>query len=66
MAALTIKFNYVQDYAVLLREDFIKYVGTILVRKMPKDHVDDSLLEKITLNDCEFTIIDVFMGQVLC
>lgn len=36
MAALTIKFNYVQDYAVLLREDFIKYVGTILVRKMPK------------------------------
>lgn len=65
MAALTIKFNYVQDYAVLLREDFIKYVGTILVRKMPKDHVDDSLLEKIALNDCEFTIIDVFMGQVL-
>lgn len=34
MAALTIKFNYVQDYAVLLREDFIKYVGTILVRKI--------------------------------
>lgn len=25
----------------------------------------DSLLEKIALNDCEFTIIDVFMGQVL-
>ena len=30
MAALTIKFNYVQDYAVLLREDFIKYVDTIV------------------------------------
>lgn len=38
MAALTIKFNYVQDYAVLLRKDFIKYVGTILVRKVARDH----------------------------
>lgn len=28
-------------------------------------HLVDSLLEKIALNDCEFTIIDVFMGQVL-
>ena len=52
MAALTIKFNYVQDYAVLLRKDFIKYVGTILVRKMPKDHVDDIIVRcKRTVSD---------------
>lgn len=30
MAALTIKFNYVQDYAVLLREDFIKYKDLLM------------------------------------
>ena len=51
MAALTIKFNYVQDYAVLLREDFIKYVGTILVRKMPKG--------------CHAEITDIFMDSHL-
>lgn len=31
MAALTIKFNYVRDYAVLYREDFIKYLGLIIL-----------------------------------
>lgn len=56
MAALTIKFNYVQDYAVLLREDFIKYVGTILVRKMPKDHVDDIIVR------CKRTVSDFSKG----
>lgn len=34
MAVMTIKFNYVQDYVVLYREDFIKYVGTILPRTL--------------------------------
>lgn len=56
MAALTIKFNYVQDYAVLLRKDFIKYVGTILVRKMPKDHVDDIIVR------CKRTVSDFSKG----
>ena len=56
MAALTIKFNYVQDYAVLLRENFIKYVGTILVRKMPKDHVDDIIVR------CKRTVSDFSKG----
>lgn len=42
MAALTIKFK---------REDFIKYVGTILVRKMPKG--------------CHAEITDVFMDSHL-
>lgn len=44
MAALTIKFNYVQDYAVLYREDFIKYVGTILPKTIKRDHVNDVML----------------------
>lgn len=44
MAALTIKFNYVQDYAVLYREDFIKYVGTILPKTIKRDHVNDVIV----------------------
>lgn len=44
MAVMTIKFNYVQDYVVLYRADFIKYVGTILPRKMTRDHVNDAIV----------------------
>lgn len=44
MAVLTIKFNYVQDYVVLYRADFIKYVGTILPRKMTRDYVNDVIV----------------------
>lgn len=52
MAALTIKFNYVQDYAVLYREDFIKYVGTILPKTIKRDHVNDVIVRcKRTASD---------------
>lgn len=44
MTELTIKFNYVQDYAVLYREDFIKYVGTILPKTIKRDHVNDVIV----------------------
>lgn len=44
MAVMTIKFNYVQDYVVLYREDFIKYVGTILPRTMTRDYVNDTIV----------------------
>ena len=44
MAVLTIKFNYVRDYVILYRTDFIKYVGTILPRKMARDHVNDAIV----------------------
>lgn len=52
MTALTIKFNYVQDYAVLYREDFIKYVGTTFPRAMTRDHVND------TIARCKRTVLD--------
>lgn len=52
MAALRIKFNYVQDYAVLYREDFIKYVGTILPKTIKRDHVNDVIVRcKRTASD---------------
>lgn len=52
MAALTIKFNYVRDYAVLYREDFIKYVGTILPRTIKRDYVNDVIVRcKRTASD---------------
>lgn len=52
MAVITIKFNYVQDYVVLYRADFIKYVGTILPRKMTRDHVNDAIVRcKRTVSD---------------
>lgn len=52
MAVLTIKFNYVQDYVVLYREDFIKYVGTILPRTMTRDYVNDIIVRcKRTVSD---------------
>ena len=52
MTALTIKFNYVQDYAVLLREDFIKYVGTILPKTIKRDHINDVIVRcKRTASD---------------
>lgn len=52
MAALTIKFNYVRDYAVLYREDFIKYVGTILPKTIKRDHVNDVIVRcKRTASD---------------
>lgn len=56
MTIMTIKFNYVEDYVILFREDFIKYVGTILVRKMPKDHVDDIIVR------CKRTVSDFSKG----
>lgn len=52
MTILTIKFNYVQDYVVLYREDFIKYVGTILPRTMTRDCVNDTIVRcKRTVSD---------------
>lgn len=52
MAVLTIKFNYVRDYAVLYREDFIKYVGTILPRTMTRDYINDTIVRcKRTVSD---------------
>lgn len=52
MAALTIKFNYIRDYAVLYREDFIKYVGTILPKTIKRDHVNDVIVRcKRTASD---------------
>ena len=52
MAVLTIKFNYVQDYVVLYRADFVKYVGTILPRKMTRDHINDIIVRsKRTVSD---------------
>ena len=52
MAILTIKFNYVEDYVILYRADFIKYVGTILPRKMTRDHVNDIIVRsKRTVSD---------------
>lgn len=52
MAALTIKFNYVEDYVVLFREDFTKYVGTILPRTMTRDYVNDAIVRcKRTVSD---------------
>lgn len=41
MTELTIKFNYVQDCVVLLREDFLKYTGMILPKEITKGHVDN-------------------------
>lgn len=41
MTELTIKFNYVQDCVVLLREDFLKYTGMILPKKITKGHADN-------------------------
>lgn len=52
MTILTIKFNYVEDYVVLFREDFIKYVGTILPRTMARDHINDVIVRcKRTVSD---------------
>lgn len=52
MTELTIKFNYVQDYAVLYREDFIKYVGTILPKTIKRDYVNDVIVRcKRTASD---------------
>lgn len=41
MTELTIKFNYVQDCVVLLREDFLKYTGMILPKEITKGHADN-------------------------
>ena len=41
MTELTIKFNYVQDCVVLLREDFLKYTGMILPKEIRKGHADN-------------------------
>lgn len=41
MTELTIKFNYVQDYVVLLREDFLKYTGMILPKEITRGHADN-------------------------
>lgn len=41
MTELTIKFNYVQDCVVLLREDFLKYAGMILPKEITKGHADN-------------------------
>lgn len=41
MTELTIQFNYVQDCIVLLREDFLKYVGMILPKEITKGHADN-------------------------
>lgn len=41
MVELTIKFNYVQDCVVLLREDFLKYTGMILPKEITKGHADN-------------------------
>lgn len=52
MAVMRIKFNYVRDYAVLYREDFIKYVGTILPKTIKRDHVNDVIVRcKRTASD---------------
>ena len=49
---MRIKFNYVRDYAVLYREDFIKYVGTILPKTIKRDHVNDVIVRcKRTASD---------------
>lgn len=60
MTILTIKFNYVEDYVVLFREDFIKYVGTILPRTMVRDHVNDVIVRcKRTISDCSKETDDI-------
>lgn len=41
MTELTIKFNYVQDCVVLLREDFLKYTSMILPKEITKGHADN-------------------------
>ena len=52
MPVMRIKFNYVRDYAVLYREDFIKYVGTILPKTIKRDHVNDVIVRcKRTASD---------------
>lgn len=60
MAALTIKFNYVRDYAVLYREDLKQ-------RFDDSDyyHVTCSLTDKITPKGSHAEITDVFMDSHL-
>lgn len=41
MTELTIKFNYVQDYVVLLREDILKHTSMILPKEITRGHADN-------------------------
>lgn len=57
MTILTVQFNYVKDYVVLFREDFIKYVGTILPREISRDHINDVIVR------CKRTVSDFSKGS---
>ena len=44
MVGLTIKFNYVQDYAVIPRKEFIKNVGILLPREMSRNCANEIIV----------------------
>lgn len=54
MTELTIKFNYVQDYAIIPRKEFIKNVGILLPREMSRDCANE-IIARCKHTDSDFS-----------